>query len=67
MHSQILKEDSDYIVKNFVNRLMWTIRETVTTWKRETGDLPTHTPVFFHNLTGYDAHLFVIELAEHGF
>ena len=67
MHSQVLKEEGDNIVKSFVCRLMWAIRENVTKWKRAIGELPRHTPAFFHNLTGYDTHLFVIELAAYGF
>ena len=64
--SQVLKDDEN-IVKNFVNTLMFTIRTNIEKYKRKTEILPSHTPVYFHNLKGYDAHLFIIELAEHGY
>ena len=64
--SQVLK-DGENIVKNFVNVLMFTIRTNIEKYKRKTGNLPCHTSVFFHNLKGYDAHLFIVELAEHGY
>ena len=63
---QVLKDNED-IVKNFVSVLMYTIRVSVEKYKRKTNLLPCHTPVFFHNLKGYDAHLFIIELAEYGY
>ena len=34
--------------------------------KKNRRSSQSHTHIF-HNLTGYDAHLFVIELAEYGF
>ena len=64
--SQVLKDGED-IVKNFINNLMFSIRVNVEKYKRETEKLPCHTPVYFHNLKGYDAHLFIVELAEYGF
>ena len=64
--SQVLKDDEN-IVKNFVNTLMFTIRTNIEKYKRKTEILPSHTPVYFHNLKGYDAHLFILELAEHGY
>ena len=53
------------IAKDFVENLMFVIRVNLEKFKRAKQTLPTHTPVFFHNLTGYNAHLFVIKLAAY--
>ena len=55
------------MAKNVVTSLMFTIRTNIEKFKRKTGKLPSHTPIFFHNLTWYDAHLFIIELAAYGY